>query len=148
MSKYLYYILWTLISLFLGSLANGLIITVGPLIIEYPPGVSFATEASTIQSMKLLEPIHLMIPLVAHAIGTFISAFLMAVYIKKPNLKIAFIISLLYLIAGIYMVFLIPAPLWFDILDLTFAYIPMGYLGAKLGVKINVFKKNNQSLNK
>lgn len=143
MSKYLYYTLWILISLFLGSLANGLILTMGPLIIKYPPGVSFATEASTIQSMKLLEPIHLMIPFLAHAIGTFISAFLMAVYIKKPYLKIAFTMSLLYLIAGIYMVFLVPSPLWFNILDLTLAYIPMGYFGAKLGVKINVFNRKN-----
>lgn len=143
MNKYLYYTLWILISLFLGSLANGLIITVGPLIIKYPPSVSFETEASTIHSMKLLRPIHLMIPFVAHAIGTFISTFLMAIYIKKPYMEIAYFMSLLYLIVGIYMVFLIPAPLWFGILDLTLAYIPMGYLGAKLGVKINVFKRNN-----
>jgi hypothetical protein len=143
MKKTIYTILWVVLSLVFGSLINGLIINIAPLIIKYPAGVSFATEASTIQSMKLLEPIHLMIPFLAHAIGTFISTFLMSIYIKKPYLKIAFIISLLYLVAGIYMVFLIPAPLWFDILDLTLAYIPMGYLGAKLGVKINVFKRNN-----
>jgi len=33
---------------------------------------------------------------------------------------------------GIKMASLLPAPLWFDILDLGFAYIPMGYLGYKL----------------
>ena len=143
MKKTIYTILWVVLSLVFGSLINGLIIYIAPLIIKYPEGVSFATEASTIQSMKLLEPIHLMIPFLAHAIGTFISTFLMSIYIKKPYLKIAFIISLLYLVAGIYMVFLIPAPLWFNILDLTLAYIPMGYFGAKLGVKINVFKRNN-----
>lgn len=142
MKKRIYTVLWVLLSLVFGSLINGLILTVGPLIIEYPPGVSFATEASTIQSMNLLRPIHFAIPFVAHALGTFISTLLMAIYIKNKYLMVAYMISVLYLIAGIMNVIMYPAPIWFIILDLTMAYIPMGYIGAKIGLKITAFKNN------
>ena len=36
------------------------------------------------------------------------------------------------------MVFKLPAPLWFDLVDLTFAYFPMAYLGSWI---INKYKK-------
>ena len=140
MKKTIYTVLWVVLSLVFGSLINGLIIYIAPLIIKYPEGVSFATEASTIQSMKLLQPIHFIIPFVAHALGTFISTLLMAIYVKNNFLKLAFFISVLYLFAGILNVIMYPSPIWFIVLDLVVAYIPLGYLGAIVGVKINVFK--------
>jgi hypothetical protein len=140
MKKTIYTVLWVVLSLVFGSLINGLIIYIAPLIIKYPEGVSFATEASTIQSMKLLQPIHFIIPFVAHALGTFISTLLMAIYVKNNFLKLAFFISVLYLFAGVLNVIMYPSPIWFIVLDLVVAYIPLGYLGAIVGVKINVFK--------
>jgi hypothetical protein len=143
MKKTIYTVLWVVLSLVFGSLINGLIIYIAPLIIKYPVGVSFATEESTIQSMKLLHPIHFIIPFVAHALGIFISTLLMAIYVKNNFLKLAIFISVLYLFAGVLNVIMYPSPIWFIVLDLVVAYIPIGYLGAKLGVKINVFKRNN-----
>jgi hypothetical protein len=90
--------------------------------------------------MKLLQPIHFIIPFVAHALGTFISTLLMAIYVKNNFLKLAFFISVLYLFAGVLNVIMYPSPIWFIVLDLVVAYIPLGYLGAIVGVKINVFK--------
>ena len=37
--------------------------------------------------------------------------------------------------SGISAVMMIPAPLWFNVLDLVVAYIPMAYLGGKLVAK-------------
>ncbi len=142
MKKTIYTILWVVLSVVFGSLINGLIIYIAPLLIKYPAGVSFETEASTIESMKLLHPIHFVIPFVAHALGTFISTLLMAIYIKSKYLMVAFIISVLYLVAGIMNVMMYPSPIWFVVLDLLVAYIPMGYIGAIIGFKIIAFKNN------
>jgi len=71
-------------------------------------------------------------PFLAHALGTLIGAFLAAKIAATHQLKFAILIGLFFLMGGIKMASLLPAPLWFDILDLGFAYIPMGYLGYKL----------------
>ena len=42
-------------------------------------------------------------------------------------------IGVFFLIGGTMSVFMLPAPVWFEILDLSLAYIPMGWLGGKLG---------------
>jgi hypothetical protein len=47
----------------------------------------------------------------------------------------AICIGLLFLAGGISMVVMMGGPLWFICCDLLFAYIPMGYLGAKLAGK-------------
>ena len=41
-------------------------------------------------------------------------------------------IGVFFLIGGISMVFMIPAPVWFIVADLSLAYIPMGWFGWKL----------------
>ncbi len=45
------------------------------------------------------------------------------------------IIAVFFLAGGIANVLMLPSPTWFIILDLVVAYIPMGYLGAKLVIK-------------
>jgi hypothetical protein len=47
----------------------------------------------------------------------------------------ALIASFVFLSKGL-LVYILPAPLWFEILDLTLGYIPAAYLGYLLGVKI------------
>lgn len=41
-------------------------------------------------------------------------------------------IGVVFLLGGISMVVMVPALTWFNILDLTCAYIPMAWLGAKM----------------
>ena len=41
-------------------------------------------------------------------------------------------VGVFFLLGGISMVFIMPAPLWFIIVDISIAYIPMGWLGWKL----------------
>lgn len=43
------------------------------------------------------------------------------------------VIGFVHLLGGILAAFLIPAPVWFIVLDLFVAYIPMAWLGGKIG---------------
>jgi hypothetical protein len=75
---------------------------------------------------------YFLFPFLAHAIGTLAGA-IVSVKIAVSNHKIfALSIGGFFLIGGIIMVQILPAPLWFILLDLIVAYIPMGYLGYKL----------------
>ena len=75
---------------------------------------------------------YFLFPFLAHAIGTLAGA-IVSVKIAVSNHKIfALSIGSFFLIGGIIMVQILPAPLWFILLDLIVAYIPMGYLGYKL----------------
>jgi hypothetical protein len=47
-------------------------------------------------------------------------------------MKFALAIGFFFLIGGIMNVFMLPSPLWFTILDLAGAYIPMAWLGGLL----------------
>lgn len=39
------------------------------------------------------------------------------------------------------MVRLLPAPMWFEILDLTLVYLPMGWLAYKIGIGSHEIKQ-------
>lgn len=45
------------------------------------------------------------------------------------------VIGVFYLAGGIGTVAMIPAPILFDVVDLVFAYLPMAFLGGKIGLK-------------
>jgi hypothetical protein len=71
-------------------------------------------------------------PFLAHALGTFVGAFIAAKIAATSKMIIAIAIGIVFMIGGIMMVMMLPSPLWFDATDLVLAYIPMAYLGAKL----------------
>jgi|SaaInlStandDraft_1057018.scaffolds.fasta_scaffold240434_2 hypothetical protein len=71
-------------------------------------------------------------PFLAHALGTLAGAFIAAKIASTYKKTFALIIGAFFLIGGTMMVFMLPAPLWFIILDLTVAYIPMGWLGWRI----------------
>jgi threonine/homoserine/homoserine lactone efflux protein len=50
-------------------------------------------------------------------------------------MRFALTIGIVFLIGGIMNVMMLPSPLWFTILDLVGAYLPMAYLAWKLGKK-------------
>ena len=71
-------------------------------------------------------------PFLAHALGTLAGAFIAAKIAATYKKTFALIVGVFFLIGGIMMVFMLPAPLWFIVLDLTVAYIPMGWLGWRI----------------
>jgi hypothetical protein len=83
-------------------------------------------------SMHLFEAKHFIFPFLAHAFGTFVGAFLAALIAANHKMKFALAIGFFFLIGGIMNIFMLPSPLWFTILDLAGAYIPMAWLGGLL----------------
>ena len=76
-------------------------------------------------------------PFFAHAIGTLSGAFIVAKYTVSYHMILAICIGIFFLLGGISMVFIMPAPVWFIVADLSLAYIPMGLFGWKLSGEKN-----------
>ena len=119
----------------LGSVVNMGIINLQYSFISLPEGVDVTNTESLKSSMHLFEPKHFIFPFLAHAIGTLSGAYLAARIAASHKMNIALGIGIFFLIGGISMVFLIPSPIWFAILDLSLAYIPMGWLSGRLAAK-------------
>ena len=112
-----------------GSIVNGLLISISSSVIPPPEGADTSTMEGLQAAIPLFEPKHFLFPFLAHALGTFVGAFVSAKIAPKYGLQLAMVIGTIFFIGGLYMVFEVPAPLWFDILDLSLAYFPMAYLG-------------------
>jgi hypothetical protein len=125
-------IIAVVIGLVIGSAVNGLIIMMGPSIIPPPEGVDVTTTEGLVASMHLMGPEHFIMPFLAHALGTFVGALVAAGIAVHHRFKIALGIGLVFLLGGFYMVLILPAPVWFSILDLFGAYLPMAYLAGKI----------------
>ncbi|EMM75142.1 hypothetical protein QMM42_17020 [Leptospira santarosai] len=115
-----------------GSIVNMGIIMISGHIIPPPNGADVTTVEGLKASLHLFQPKHFILPFLAHALGTFSGAFLAAVISKNHKIKFAYVIGILFLAGGIANIIMLPSPVWFAVLDLTGAYIPMGYLAGKL----------------
>ena len=60
--------------LFIGSLVNIGLVTLGPHVIENPVGVDMSDVDKMRESMKLLQPANFIFPFLAHALGTLAGA--------------------------------------------------------------------------
>lgn len=126
-------ILAVVIGLVIGSFVNMAIVTVGPMVIPPPEGVDMTDVDQLAENMKRLEPVHFIAPFLAHALGTLVAAGLAAKLAASGKLALGLGIGAFFLLGGITMVAMIGGPIWFIVLDLAVAYLPMGFLGAILG---------------
>lgn len=126
-------LLAVLAGLFLGSIANMGVIVVGARLLPPPPGVDPNDVESINAHIGEYSLAQLLVPFVAHALGTFVGAWV-AARLARPAWKwMAAGIGAAFLVGGILAVRMIPAtPTWFAVLDLGFAYLPMAWLGARL----------------
>lgn len=130
-------ILAIIAGIIIGSLVNMGIIMVSGSIIPPPDGADITTAEGLKASMHLFQPQHFIFPFLAHALGTFVGAFLAAVLAGTYKLKFALSIGVFFLLGGIASIFMLPSPTWFTIVDLVGAYIPMAYIAGKLALKEN-----------
>lgn len=124
-------ILAVIAGLVIGACVNMGILMLFMKLIPPPIGVDIATEVGLKAAMPLFQPQNFIGPFLAHALGTFIGAFIVAAITK--NLRLSLIIGFSFLIGGAMEVASLSAPMWFNVLDLVMAYIPMAFLGFKLG---------------
>jgi len=128
-------ILAVIAGLIIGSSVNMGIIMLGGSIIPVPEGVDTTDMESLKASMHLYQPKDFIFPFLAHAVGTLAGAFVAALIAASHKMKFALLIGIFFLLGGTIMVFLLPSPVWFNVLDLAGAYIPMAWLGFKLAEK-------------
>ena len=128
-------ILAVVLGIIIGSLVNMGIIMISGSIIPPPQDADITTMEGLKSTMHLFEPKHFIFPFLAHALGTFIGAIVAAIVAANHKGKFALAIGVFFLIGGIANVIMLPSPLWFSILDLGVAYIPMGFIAGRLVVK-------------
>jgi hypothetical protein len=128
-------ILAVVAGLVLGSAVNMALVTLGPHIIPPPPGGDISTMEGLKETMHLFKPLNFLFPFLAHALGTLVGALLAALIATRKQMWFAVGIGLIFLLGGIQMVMELPSPLWFNILDLAVAYVPMGWLGGWIGMR-------------
>jgi len=120
----------------IGSYVNMFIVNLGPTFFPLPEGVNITTEEGLKAGMAYMKPEHFIAPFLAHAIGTLVATFLAALIVVHRRKNITRVISLLYMAGGAYMVAILPSPIWFNLLDLIVAYVPMGMLGYWLATRV------------
>jgi hypothetical protein len=83
--------------------------------------------------MPTLDAQYFIFPFLAHAVGTLSGAIIAAIIATGNGMKPALVIGGLFLAGGILVSFMIPAPTWFITMDIALAYIPMAWIGGKIG---------------
>ena len=125
-------ILAIVVGIIVGSVVNITLVNLGPVLIPPPEGTDITSMEGLKASMKLFEPINFLFPWLGHALGTLVGAFLAAKIAASRKLLLAMVIGIVFLIGGIMMVVQLPSPMWFNVVDLVGAYLPMAWLGHKL----------------
>ena len=125
-------ILAVIVGSVIGSVVNMGIIMLSGSVIPPPEGADLTTPEGLKASMILMEPRHFIFPFLAHALGTFVGAYIAARIAANRKMTMAMIVGVLFLIGGIANVLMLPSPMWFTVLDLVVAYLPMAWLGGKL----------------
>ena len=72
-----------------GSIVNGLLINASSSIIPTPNGADVTTIEGLKEAMHLFEPKHFIMPFLAHALGTFVGAFLAVKIAASHKLQLA-----------------------------------------------------------
>jgi hypothetical protein len=122
--------------LLVGGALNMALVEIGGKLVPAPAGADVTTMEGLKVSMHVFTPVNFLFPFLAHALGTFVGAVLAAFIVVNHRMWFALSIGVFFLVGGIMNIVMLPSPLWFTVLDLVVAYIPMGYLAGK------VFGKN------
>lgn len=128
-------ILAVIVGLVVGSMVNMAIIAAGHAIMPPPAGFDGNSMEGVATTIHLLQPVDFIVPFLAHAVGPFVGV-LVAMFIAASSRKvIVIILGCLFLAGGIAANIMIPAPMWYRVVDVVLAYIPMAFLGWKLSGK-------------
>tara|TARA_B100000427_G_C15251921_1_gene482582 strand:- start:275 stop:664 length:390 start_codon:yes stop_codon:yes gene_type:complete len=111
-----------IVGVVIGSLVNMGILMLGQELIPLTDGMDPLNA-------KNWELKYFLFPFFAHAIGTIAGSFITVKMVTSHKMYCGIGIGIWFLLGGVMMVSIMPAPIWFIILDLTVSYIPMGWLG-------------------
>ena len=118
------------IAIVLLGIIFGMIVNIGLIILGvtiFPPPENFETMNAINWDLK-----YFIFPFLAHSIGTLSGAIIVSKLSKKSSIILPLVVGLYFLSGGIYMITILPAPMWFVLLDVILGYIPMALLGWKI----------------
>jgi len=119
-----------------GSIVNMGIVMISGFVIPPPEGADVTTMEGLQASLHLFEPRHFIMPFLAHALGTLAGALLAGLIAANNKMKFSVGIGVFFLAGGITNAFMLPGPIWFTVLDMTVAYLPMGFIAGKMAVRL------------
>lgn len=126
------------VSIFSGAMLNGALIQISNNVIPPPAGFDLTKMEGLQAAMSHMEPKHFLFPFLAHALGTLLAAVMISRFLRSQQLIFSMMAGILFLMGGVSMVIMLPeTPIWFVLVDLLGAYIPMAYLGYKIGNRPN-----------
>ena len=128
-------ILAVLAGVLVGMIVNMCLILAGPHIIPPPAGADVTTAEGLKASLHLFAPRHFIFPFLAHALGTLVGATSAAWIAVNRKTPLALVVGAVFLAGGVMNVTILPAPMWFNVLDLVAAYLPMAWLGARFAYR-------------
>lgn len=125
-------ILAVVVGVIFGSIVNMGFVILGAKLIPGPAGADLMSMEGLKAAMPLMQPQNFIFPFIAHALGTFAGAAAAARLGASRHLMLAMGIGLVFLYGGYTTIRDLPSPVWFSVLDLVGAYLPMAWLGYKL----------------
>ena len=120
----------------IGSIVNMGLIQVGHALLPIE-GVDPDDMEALAEVMPTLDFQYFIFPFLAHALGTLVGAMIVVLLAVSHRKKLSMSIGALFLLGGIMVNYMIQGPLWFTITDIVFAYIPMAWIGSKIGRKFS-----------
>jgi len=130
-------IIAVIVGVVIGSLVNMGIITISSSIIPPPEGVDLSNMESLKEAMPLFGPKNFIMPFLAHALGALVGAFLAAKIAASHKMKFALVIGGFFMLGGFMAASMLPAPMWFNVVDIALAYIPMAWIGGRCAMPKN-----------
>lgn len=119
-----------------GSIVNMAIVMNGHHLIPYPEGMILGDMESLNEYLPQFEVKHFIMPFLAHALGTFVGAIVAFKLAANNQVKFAMGIGVWFLLGGIANEMMLDGPMWYTVVDIAFAYIPVAYI-ATLMLKKN-----------
>lgn len=135
MNPFVRNILGVVVGTAIGMVVNMSIIMVSGSIIPPPEGTDVTTVEGLKAAMDLMDPKHFLMPFLAHALGTFVGAFIAYKIAATNKMMLALLVGVVFLIGGLAMTFMVPAPTWFIMVDLILAYIPVAFIAGRMARK-------------
>ncbi|HAW21245.1 MAG TPA: hypothetical protein DCX14_13780 [Flavobacteriales bacterium] len=115
-----------------GSIVNMSLVNVGHSIFPIE-GIDPKDFDALVEVMPTLTAEFFVFPFLAHALGTLAGAIIAALMAVSHKMKFALAIGGLFLLGGIAINIMLPGPIWFTVADIAFAYIPMAWIGGRIG---------------
>ena len=127
-------ILAVVLGIVAGSVFNMAVVTLSQAVYPLPEGLDphdFEAFKAHVEANGLPTGALIMV-LVAHAGGSFVSGFVWGLIASRSWYIAAVALGLLWTCGGIAMLMMLPAPIWFAVADVIL-YVPAAVLGVRLG---------------